>query len=176
MILVYDLSDAISSQIGLFADDTALYLTIDGKQNEETQHDLDNLSIWESDWDMEFNPSKCQVMQVPESRKSINATYRLNDQVLEMVVCAKYLKVDISNGLSWNSHIDSDNKTTSFINRNIKTKMPGVREITYNTLVRPQRDYAAPVWGVSVWDPHTKDKPFQIENYYERSVSVSSMI
>ena len=28
-------------------------------------------SVWESDWDMEFNPSKCQVVQVTGSRKPI---------------------------------------------------------------------------------------------------------
>ena len=38
------------------------------------------------------------------------------------------------------------------IKRNIRTKMPGVREVAYNTLVQPQLEYAA-----ANWDPHTKD-------------------
>ena len=36
------------------------------------QNALDKLSFWESQWDMEFNPSKCQVVQVTTARKAIN--------------------------------------------------------------------------------------------------------
>ena len=43
-----------------------------------------------------------------------------------------YLEVDISSNLSWGSNIDrvvnSASKTIGFVKRNIKTKMPGVRE------------------------------------------------
>ena len=55
---------------------------------------------------MEFNPFKCQVVQVAGSRKPINCTYRLHGHILEMVTSAKYLGVDVSSGLTWNSHID----------------------------------------------------------------------
>ena len=54
--------DQIVSQVRLFADDTAVYLTMEGGDSHRVlQNDLDNLSIWKSRWDMEFNPSKCQV-------------------------------------------------------------------------------------------------------------------
>ena len=106
---------------------------------------------------MEFNPSKCQVIQVTGSRKPINANYSLHGQVLETVTCARYLGVDTSSDLSWNSHIDriigKATKTLNFVRRNIRTKHPGVREMAYNTLVRPQLEYAA-----AVWDPHTKER------------------
>ena len=47
-----------------------MYLTMEGAKNSSVlQQDLDQLSVWESDWDMEFNPSKCQVVQVAGSRK-----------------------------------------------------------------------------------------------------------
>ena len=52
----------------LFADDTALYLTIEsGDHGSVLQNDLDLLSRWETRWDMEFNPSKCQVVHVSGS-------------------------------------------------------------------------------------------------------------
>ena len=70
------------------------------------QKDLDKLSMWESQWDMEFNPSKCQVVRVTTSRKATNSVYTLHDQILEVVTSARYLGVDIFGGLSWNSHID----------------------------------------------------------------------
>ena len=78
------------------------------------QQDLDRLSVWESRWGMEFNPSKCQVVQVSTSRKASNFSYILHGHFLEVVSCARHLGVDISSGLSWNSHID---RITSKANR-----------------------------------------------------------
>ena len=74
---------------------------------------------------------------------------------MESVPCARYLGVDISSGLTWNSSIDrvtaNANWTLGFIRRNIKTKVPKVREAVYDSLVRPKLEYAS-----AVWDPHTK--------------------
>ena len=95
---------------------------------------------------MEFNPSKCQVVLVTGSKKTVKTDYVLHGQVLESVPCARYLGVDISSGLTWNSHIDrvtaNANRTLGFIRRNIKTKMPKVCEAACNSLVRPQLEYA----------------------------------
>ena len=127
------------------------------------QQDLDRLSRWEIAWDMELNTSKCQVVQVTGSRNPISASlYLLHGEILETVSSAKYLGVDITSNLSWGSHVDritnSANKTLGFIKRNVRTKMSGVREAAYNTLIRPQLEYAA-----AIWDPHTKVKTEQIE-------------
>ena len=132
------------------------------------QNDLDKLSLWESQWDMEFNPSMCQVVRVTTARKAINTVYTLHGQILEVVTSAKYLGVDISSGLSWNSHIDritgNANRTLGYIRRNIKSKNQKVRETAYNTLVRPQLEYVAPVR-----DPYTKEKTLQLEKIQRRA-------
>ena len=62
MFLVYinDLPEELSSQVRLFADDTAVYQTVRGSDDERAlQIDLGRPSVWEDQWDMEFNPSKC---------------------------------------------------------------------------------------------------------------------
>ena len=72
MFLVYinDLPEELSSQVRLFADDTAVYLTAGGSDDGTVlQTDLDRLSVWESQWDMEFNPSKCQVVRVTTAKE-----------------------------------------------------------------------------------------------------------
>ena len=94
--------------------------------------DLDKLAVWEARWNMEFNPSKCQVVQVTGSKKPVQFNYRFRGHVIETVTYAKYLMVDISIGLTWNSNIDritgNANKTLGFLKRNIKIKMPRIRE------------------------------------------------
>ena len=127
LVFITDLPEKLSSQVRLFADDTAVYLTIGGLDDGTVlQNDLDKLSLWESQWDMEFNPSKCLVVRVTTARKAINTVYTLHGQILEVVTSAKYLGVDISSGLSWNSHIDritgNANRALGYIQRNIKSK------------------------------------------------------
>ena len=106
------------------------------------QTDLDRLSVWEDRWDMEFNPSKCQVVRLTSSRTLFNIAY-IYSAWSSPGGCHKYkvLWVDISSGLSWNPHIDcitgNANRTLNFIQRNIKTKNQKVRETVYNTLVPP---------------------------------------
>ena len=76
--------------------------------------------------------------------------------------------MDISGSLSWNPHVDritgNANRTLGFVRRNIKTKMSKVRETAYNTLVRPQLEYA-----LAVWDPHTNVRTTQIEQVQRRA-------
>ena len=57
LIYINDLPDEVCSQVRLFADDTALYLTIESEDDGSAlQNDLAILSKWETRWDMEFNP------------------------------------------------------------------------------------------------------------------------
>ena len=170
LVYINDLPDEVRSQVRLFADDTALYLTMESEDDSSAlQNDLDILSAWESRWDMEFNPSKCQVVHVTGSKGPVNKTnYVLHGQVLESVTSARYLGVDISSNISWKTHVDritgNANRTLGFIRRNIKTKMSKVRERAYNSLVRPQLEYAS-----AVWDPHNKKYISQIEQIQRRA-------
>ena len=85
-------SQDIVSQVRLFADDTAIYLTLETEHDSDIlQKDLDRLQAWESMWDMEFNPSKCQVVRVTSSRTPLKTEYVLHGQVLEAVISARYL-------------------------------------------------------------------------------------
>ncbi len=143
VIYINDLPDHIISQVRLFADDTAVYITIRHEDDGKTlQHDLDTLQVWEKNWDMHFNPSKCQILHISRTKSPVTSSYTLHGQVLEAVASAKYLGATISNNLSWNQHItnitNKANSTLGFVKRNIKTTNPKVREQTYKTLVRPR--------------------------------------
>ena len=98
-----------------FTDETAIYLTAESPSDGQVlQKDLDTLSGRESRWDMEFNPSKCQVVRVTASRRPINTLYYLNGQVLEAVTSARYLGVDISSGLSELPHRQNNRKRKQY--------------------------------------------------------------
>ena len=76
----------VKSKVRLFADDIALYLTISTpSQSEILQKDLDNLERWSHKWDMEFNPSKCQVIHITRSKIPIPTQYTLHNCILESV-------------------------------------------------------------------------------------------
>ena len=104
-------------------------MTLEHQGDSDKLHrDLDRLQTWEARWDMKFNPSKCQVVRVTSSRDPLQ-TQR---QVLG------------------NTHVDritaNANRSLGFIRRNVKTKSPQIREMAYQSLVRPQLEYASAVW------------------------------
>ena len=72
LIYINDLPEEVCSQVRLFANDTALYLTLESEDDSSTlQNDLNILSAWESRWDMGFNSSNCQVVHVTGSKKPV---------------------------------------------------------------------------------------------------------
>jgi hypothetical protein len=125
-------------------------------QSATLQNDLNRLEKWELEWDMEFNPSKYQVIHVTKRKHPIPTQYYFHGVQLESVTSAKYLGVDISENLTWDAHIDRTskkaNQTQGFLRRNIKVKSQSIKSIAYQTLVRPQLEY-----GSEVWSPHTKN-------------------
>ncbi|MCG8045233.1 MAG: hypothetical protein JAY66_06065 [Candidatus Thiodiazotropha taylori] len=169
LVYINDLPEKVKSQVRLFADDTAAYLAITKPaESKQLQDDLNTLQEWELDWNMEFNPGKCQVIQVTRANSPIPTQYTLHGQTLEVVKSARYLGVDIASNLSWKPHItritNSANKTLGFLRRNLKAKRPELREIAYKTIVRPQLEYAAPVW-----DPYIQEDIKRVEMVQRRA-------
>ena len=72
-VFINDHPEKLSSQVRLFADEIAVYLTVGGSDDGTVlQKNLDKLSAWKSQWNMEFNPSKCKVARVTNARKATN--------------------------------------------------------------------------------------------------------
>ncbi len=93
LIYINDLPERVqSSKVRLFADDTAVYLSLtSASESELLQKDLSELEKWESEWDMSFNPSKCQVLHITKRKTPINTAYFLHNMQLESATSAKYL-------------------------------------------------------------------------------------
>ena len=87
LICINDLLQDIISQVRLFADDTAIYLTIENKNDSETlQRDLGRLQAWESK-----NHMECRVIRMTTARTPIDTQYIMHCQVLEVHSSARYL-------------------------------------------------------------------------------------
>ena len=99
---------------------------------------------------MSFNASKCHVLSVTRKTNPIPPNYTIHNQTLENVTSAKYLGVEISNDLSWGTHINQvcnkANKTSAFLYRNLRGCRTSTQTTCYKTIVRPLLEYASPVW------------------------------
>ena len=154
LIFIYDLPDNIRSSARLFADNCVLYRNIKSPIDcQILQDDLNSLAQWETDWQMKFNVSKCHSMRVTRHHpdKHILFDYTLHQQKLEQVQSAKYLGITITDNLDWGQHVSEISfkatKTMGFLRRNLALAPRHTKEVAYKTLVRPQLEYATPIWN-----------------------------
>ena len=135
-----------------------MYLAISSTtEGQVLQTDLACRVQCEKMWDMQFNPSKCQVLHITRKVKPLNTKYVLHNVELESASAAKYLGVTNADDLSLSPHIDNTtkkaNQTLGFLKRNIRVHNKDLKSVAYKTLVRPKLEYAS-----TVWDPqHDKD-------------------
>ena len=184
---INDLPDSVKSKVRVFADDTIVYLTVKSTQDAQTlQNDLFSLENSESDWSMEFNPDKCEILRISRKKYPVLFPYKLHGIELKTTEAAKYLGVTISKDLSWTNHINNITSKASnslrFIKRNIKTSNKKVKETAYKTYVRPQLEYCSTVWHP--WQKYLIYKIEQVQrsaaryvcNDYNYTSSVSQML
>ena len=169
LLYINDLPQQVSSTPRLFADDSLLYRKIRTQQDTTVlQDDLDRLQQWEKDWQMSFNPSKCEVVRITRKRNPIKANYQIHGHDLSVVTSGKYLGVTLTDNLSWNAHVDDKtrkaNNTLGFLRRNLARCPKDTKAQCYTSLVRPIIEYAS-----SAWDPHTSRNIQQLEAVQRRA-------
>ena len=95
------------SPIAMFADDSKLFRIIkDEVDHNNLQDDLLELSHWSSDWMMNFNASKCKVLNISRKVNKVELSYELESVVLHCVDHISDLGLRVTNTLSWNKHIE----------------------------------------------------------------------
>ena len=86
--------------------------------------------------------------QLPSNQIDFN--YSLLQQTLEHVESAKYLGITTTDNLEWGQHVSGISckatKSLGFLRRNLALAPQHTKEVAYQTLARPQLEYAAPIW------------------------------
>ena len=109
---------------------------------------------------MKFNVAKCHSMRVTRHLpgKQIQFNYSLHQQILKEVQSAKFLGITIKDSLDWGQHISKitlkATRTLGFLRRNLTF----AKASAYKILIRPQLEYAAPIWH-----PYVKTQAQQVE-------------
>ena len=140
LLYINDLPESLNCTMKLFADDIIAYLAITSEEDATSlQQDLSKLGKWETKWQMEFHPGKCQVLTITHNRNPVHNTYTLHGQALEHVTAAKYLGVTLTSDLSWNKHITNitgmANSSLGFLRHNLRINSPPLKTTAYKTLL-----------------------------------------
>jgi len=136
----------------LFADDLKLYSTINTNcDHVQFQAVLNNLQQWCIDWQLNINPSKCNIIHFGHNNNKY--TYFLNGSPLNAPETVTDLGVDVDPLLKFDHHINKIIKK-AYSRIGILFKGFASREVqllkqAYITYIRPVLEYAS-----SVWSPH----------------------
>ena len=187
LIFINDLPTQVNSKTRLFADDCVIYREINTDKDCQTlQNDLEALAKWEKTWGMSFHPEKCSIIRIHRKRSPILFNYKLKGHTLLAESSTRYLGVDLSSNLTWNTHVDrtvkKGNSTLGFLRRNLRIGSEEVKTAAYFSLVRPKLEYCS-----TVWNPHTKALTNKLEmvqrraarfttNRYHNTSSVTDML
>ena len=149
LIFINDIDIGIHNAMLKFADDTKLFGTVQTEdQHTCLQTDLAILEEWASNWQMQFNVSKCKVLHV--GRKNRKLEYSMGNRLLESVKEEKDLGVLISDNLKSSRQCQAAyskaNQMLGMIRRTISYKSKGIMVPLYKSIVRPLVEYCTPAW------------------------------
>ena len=98
---INELPNGLTSTVKLFADDALLYgVVVEDSDYDNLQDDLNKLEIWQNEWQMQFNPSKCNIICISNKQSPPQRQYFFCGSKLEQVDSASYLGITVNSKLS----------------------------------------------------------------------------
>jgi len=108
LLYINDITDNVSSENRLFADDCILYRPIISLADRAIlQKDLNALYNWSQTWQMCFNTKKCHILNISRKRQQSCLHHQLGQEALSVMDIYPYLGVTISSDLRWHEHINN---------------------------------------------------------------------
>ena len=151
LIYINDLSDNLSSNVKLFADDTSFFSVIHDTNISagELNEDLKKISEWAFQWKMIFNPDATkQAQEVIFSRKIKRTTHPplvFKNAIVSQTNSPKHLGVTLDLKLTFEEHLlnvfKTVNRTVGFIGK-LQNVLPRITLVAiYKAFVRPHLGY-----------------------------------
>ena len=144
----------------IFADDTKLYFAFRREDISTSiaalQANIDSLVNSGMAWGLNMNSDKCVVMRFGSDRSGIEfageSPYKVNDKFLKFVASHSDLGITVDKSLKFHSHITrvvaSMNGLTSNLLGCTLSRDPSFLMNVYTSHVRPNLEYASPLWNV----------------------------
>ncbi len=121
VIYVNDINEVIDSYMNLFADDAKLMRRVENVNDSMVlQDDLIKINKWSKSGQMEFNLSKCKVMEFGKSKKRIQYHYEMDDVKLKKSKEEVDLGVTVAENLTLERHIDKITGETMNLLKRVK--------------------------------------------------------
>ena len=151
LIYINDLTDNISSNIKLFADDSSLFIKVTDieKCQKLLSDDLDTITLWAHQWKMQFNPDITkQAIEVVFSckyKKAEHPPLSFNGIPVARKDDTKHLGITLDSKLSFRKHISEElekaKKGLSLLKFLSKYLTREKLDLTYKMHVRPYLEY-----------------------------------
>ena len=135
----------------MYADDALLYNTIHTKEDCLILQYLNTLQLWANKWQMMFNPNKCELIRITNTKLLMLYDYNILEKKIKVTSSVEYLGVYIDEHLTWKEHIkhtiSKANSLRALLQRNIASCLRAVKDASYKIMIRPIIEYAAIIWN-----------------------------
>ena len=162
LIYINDLSDNISSNMRLFADDSSLFAKVQGTEatHEMLERDLQTITVWAHQWKMQFNPDitkqAIEVIFSHKIKKPVHPPLFLNGIPVARQNSTKHLGIILDEKLNFRKHIKealTKAKTglgmLKFMSRHVSRD---VLDKLYKMHIRPHLDYGDVIYHGQLQD------------------------
>ena len=154
VIYVNDLPEVTQAVAEMFADDTKLFrLVPDDESRKSLQDDINRLTKWAEDWQLQFNADKCKILHI--GHNNIKSEYHMTNgtdtTTLEITTLEKDLGVHVDPQLKFSRHVEKQvnkaNQILGMIRRTFEHLDAYVMKKLFTALVRPHLEFCNVVWS-----------------------------
>ena len=159
LIYIKDLSDDLSSNAKLFADDTSLFSVVHDKNISvnELNNDSRRISNWDYQWKMSFNPNPLKqgqdVIFSCKITKTNHPTLIFNDNPVRQAALQKHLGMFLDCKLNFEEHlkpiVNKINKTIGLLRKFQNFLSKKLLLTIYKCFIRPRLDYGDIIYDQS---------------------------
>ena len=112
LLFINDITNNVTSNIKLFADDTSLYVTVNDDDDLDTpakslNDDLSSINTWANPWQILFNPNKTVAVTFTRKHNNHHPPLLFNNQTITQHEQHKHLGLTFNSKGTWSNHISN---------------------------------------------------------------------